>query len=47
VLVDGEPVSTADEAEDVVEGVILHHDHDDVLDLRHLVAADRSPGKRQ
>ena len=33
--------------EDVVEGVVLHHHHHDVLDLRHLVAADRATGKRQ
>ena len=36
---DGEPVPSPDEAEDVVERVVLHHHHHDVLDLGHLVGS--------
>ena len=37
---DGEPVHTStrrETAEEVVEGVVLHHEHHDVFDLRHRV----------
>lgn len=39
VLVERETVASAEHAEITVVGVVLLHDHDDVLDLRNQVAA--------
>ena len=44
---DGESVAPADEAQDVVERVVLHHHHDDVLDLRNLVGPGGQVGPGQ
>ena len=43
---DGEPVSAPEHPEMVVEGVVLHHEHDDVLDLGHRVGAGGHVGER-
>ena len=45
---EGEPVTSPDEAQEVVEGVVLHHHHHDVLDLWDLIGACRQigPGER-
>src|ERR1700721_2792700 len=40
----GEPLAPAEGAEVVVERVVLHHEHDDVLDLRQQVGADPTGG---
>ena len=42
---EGEPVAPSDEPEDVVERVVLHHHHDEMIDLRHLVGARSSLGE--
>jgi hypothetical protein len=39
-----EPLAPAEHAEVVIEGVVLHHQHDDVLDLRQHVGAGRAGG---
>src|SRR5690242_17862699 len=44
VVTDREPLAPAERAEVVVEGVILHHQHDDVLDLRQHVGTGRTGG---
>ena len=42
-----EPVAPAEHPEVVVEGVVLHHQHDDVLDGRQRVGAGREVGERE
>src|SRR6478735_12296754 len=42
VLTGRQPLTSAEGAEVVVEGVVLHHQHDDVLNLRQYVGADRA-----
>ena len=46
VVTKGESLAPAQRAEVVIEGVILHHQHDDVLDLRQHVGARRAGGIR-
>src|SRR5665213_3405255 len=44
-MIHGESVPPADEPEDIVKGMVLHHHHDDVVDLRELIDSDRSVGE--
>ena len=44
VVTEREPLPPAEGAEVVVEGVVLHHQDDDVLDLRQHVGAGRAGG---
>jgi hypothetical protein len=46
VAPEGEPVAAAKHPPVVVEGVVLHHEHDDVLDLGHGVGAGRQVRER-
>src|SRR4029079_18813134 len=44
IVAEREPLPPAEGAEVVVEGVVLHHQDDDVLDLRQHVGASRTGG---
>ena len=41
---EGEPVAPADEPKNVVKRVVLHHQHDEVFDLWHLIGAGSALG---